>query len=780
MSKNVLKYLSSVSQFSVLSQDELETLAKSASFKRYPKGTVISEKNKTILSDIFVIKKGEITLYDEINRKRKATGSIKRGQIFGGIVILLNAGLAVRTTIVTEGCTGFRIPGKMFQELCNQNKTFFEFFLETISSNLRIFDENLISFVEKGKAQNFLPTVEPFVFLPEDEIEEISASLYLIHYPKNLVMFSQGQSRLRFLYILYKGAAEQYNEDAGEKTNISKLDEGNIYGGISLLVNQGISLRTLHTLENSQFYLLPQQQFFDICERHKTFSEYFTNAFGKNMMKKSYAAMVAKAKLLQEEDLLFFNQPVLNICCKEFVFCGTATTIHDAAKIMSGQNISSLFVKNHSGDCVGVVTERDLTRKVIVNRIDNDDPIASIMSSPVRKISAEVPVFESMMALIKDAIRHLAVTDNNNRVIGVLSNRDFLIAQSHSELFLLGEISSATDIAGIIDRHKILPKLLQSLITKGANARNVTSFITSVSDVILTKLVDFTLDEMGPPPVDFAFIILGSEGRKEQTLKTDQDNAIIYDDGPSGMESAIKRYFCELGQKICTSLDQVGYTFCIGNIMAKNPKWCQPLSKWKEYFSHWTCNAGAEDLLWASIFFDFRWGYGNKSFVDHLREHLFESIKRAPGFFRNLVKNSQQHKPPLGFFRNFVVESKGEHRDAFNIKNAMTPIVDFARVYALKHEIGDTNTLERLDQLRNKNVQTQQEYEETEKAYSFLIQLRYVKQLTAIMNENKEPDNYIKPKELTRIEQKMLKEIFERIGYLQKKMKIMFRGVGLA
>jgi len=778
MSKNALAYLLSVPQFSVLSQDELETLAKNASFKRYPKGTVVSEKNKSILSDIFVIKKGEITLYDEVNGKRKSTGSIKRGQIFGGIVILLNAGLAVRTAIVTEDCTGFRISGKIFQKICNRNEAFFEIYLETISSDLRT-DENLISFIEKGKAQNFLSTVEPFVFLPEDEIEKISDSLYLIHYPKNLVMFFQGQSRLRFLYILYKGVAEQYYEDAGEKTMINKLGERDIYGGISLLLNQGISLRTLYTLENAQFYLLPQKHFFDICARHKIFSEYFTNAFGKRMMKKSYAAMVAKAKRLQKEDVLFFNQPILNICSKKYISCDAAITIHDAAKIMSEQNISSLFVENHSGDCVGIVTERDLVRKVIVNQIDNDDPVSSIMSSPVQMISAEASVFESMMALMKNTIRHLGVTDSDNRVIGVLSGRDFVIAQSQSELFFLGGISSATDIAEIIDRCNILPKLVQSQIIKGATARNVTSFITSVSDVILTKLFEFALDEMGPPPVDFAFILLGSEGRKEQTFKTDQDNAIIYDDVSPGIESGTKRYFLELGQKVCTSLDRTGHTFCIGNIMAKNPKWCQPLSKWKEYFSHWTHNFGEKDLLWASVFFDFRWGYGNKRLVDHLRQHLFESTKRSPGFFRNLVKNSQQHKLPLGFFRNFVVISEGKHRDAFNIKNVIRPIVDFARVYALMHEIGDTNTLDRLEQLRNKNVLTQQEYAEIEKAYSFLMQLRYVRQITAIMDENKKPDNYIKPKELTRIEQKMLKEIFERIEYLIKKMNIRFRGVGL-
>jgi CBS domain-containing protein len=318
---------------------------------------------------------------------------------------------------------------------------------------------------------------------------------------------------------------------------------------------------------------------------------------------------------------------------------------------------------------------------------------------------------------------------------------------------------------------------VRTLIHNGATANNVTRFITSVSDAILNKVMSMTLDELGAPPVPFVFMIMGSVGRQEQTLKTDQDNAIVYQDPAPGKVQVAKRYFKSFGDMACTLLNQAGYEFCSGDVMAKNPMWCQPLATWKEYFNAWIHAAEAEDLLQASIFFDFRSGFGEALLVDELRRHLFASLQGWSGFFRHMTENALHFKPPLGFFRNFVVESKGRHRNAFDIKSAMTPIVDFARIYALKNGIDETNTLERLAQLRIRKIISRQEYEELEKAYSFLMQLRFVRQITAVIDDHAKPDNYINPKKLTNIEQTMLKEIFKRVEKFQSKMNFDFIGI---
>ncbi|MDM8526340.1 DUF294 nucleotidyltransferase-like domain-containing protein, partial [Desulfococcaceae bacterium HSG8] len=259
---------------------------------------------------------------------------------------------------------------------------------------------------------------------------------------------------------------------------------------------------------------------------------------------------------------------------------------------------------------------------------------------------------------------------------------------------LIREISETQTVEEVIARAGHLPRLIHSMISDGARMRNITWLITTFSDAILKKLVGFGVEASGPPPVNFAFVILGSEGRKEQTLKTDQDNAIIFEDEgiPGISEAEISEYFLSLAEKVCTWLDQAGYAFCTGNIMARNLRWCQSMSVWKRYFSEWIHTAEHEHLLHSTIFFDFRFGYGDERIVENLREHLFDSLTGWSGFFRYMAENTVSFRPPVGFLGNFLVETKGKHRNCLDIKRPMTQIVDFARIYALRNNIRETNT----------------------------------------------------------------------------------------
>ena len=178
----------------------------------------------------------------------------------------------------------------------------------------------------------------------------------------------------------------------------------------------------------------------------------------------------------------------------------------------------------------------------------------------------------------------------------------------------------------------------------------------------------------------------------------------------------------------------------------------------------------------SSIFFDLRTLHGENDLFEDLQDQVLSKAPKNRIFVAHMAANALQHRPPLGFFRNFVVESKGEHRDAFDIKSAMMPIVDFARVYALKNGVSTTNTLDRLAQLQEKGVISREEHIEMEKAYSFLMQLRLTRHVTAAMEQNKKPDNFIYPKRLSRIEQTMLKEIFKRVEKFQGKMQFDFIG----
>ncbi len=344
---------------------------------------------------------------------------------------------------------------------------------------------------------------------------------------------------------------------------------------------------------------------------------------------------------------------------------------------------------------------------------------------------------------------------------------------------LLREITQAEKLETIMGKHSQLPRLIHTMLKGGSKIRSITWLITTFSDAILEKLITFAIKALGPPPVSFAFITLGSEGRQEQTLKTDQDNAIVFEDLPKNLgliEKDVQQYFLDLGKMVCTWLDQAGYDFCLGGIMGQNPKWCQSLSTWKGYFSEWIHAPEPEALLHASIFFDFRHSYGNPDITNRLEKHFLLSLSGWPGFYRHMTENAVYFRPPIGFWGNFSLEAKGVHKNCLDIKMAMTPIVDFARIYSLNLGIKETNTQARLYQLYLKQVLSRKDYTEIEQAYGLMMQIRLIRQINAIIGEKVKPHNYVNPKTLSVMERKMLKEILKMIKGLQDRLSFEFIG----
>jgi CBS domain-containing protein len=494
------------------------------------------------------------------------------------------------------------------------------------------------------------------------------------------------------------------------------------------------------------------------------------------MLDRSYAEIFARKILPKDEAVHIFNVSVARLMNRDILACNHNVPVQQAATLMSRRKVSSIFIQNDKGQHIGIVTDTDLRNRVIAQGLDITIPISTIMSSPLSTIAEQLSVFEAMLVMMQKGLKHLAVLDSKGNVIGTITSRDLLAAQGQSPLFIVREIASSLSREELSAQQSRIPGLVQNLIGSGAKAENVTRLIATVSDAILHRLLEIALEEKGPPPVPFVFMIMGSEGRREQTLKTDQDNAIIFQDIPEAKLKEVKGYFLDLGETVCTWLDEIGYDFCKGGVMAMNPTWCQPLSAWCQKFTDWIHTAEAEDLLHSSIFFDFRGGYGDFTLIDQLRRHLFDALGGWSGFFRHLTENALHFKPPLGFFRNFVVESKGKHRNSFDIKQAMLPVVDFARIHALKNGIAETNTVDRLYQLQKRGVLSEKDYTDISRSYSFMMQLRFVRQISAIIEENGKPDNYINPKKLSRIEQTMLKEIFKRVEDFQTKMSFEFTG----
>jgi CBS domain-containing protein len=620
----------------------------------------------------------------------------------------------------------------------------------------------------------FLSQVAPFYILPSQELENIANTLTTISFPQETVIFVQGTTAIDSLYLVKQGILERFIMTQEEPILRGFLKPQDTYGGLSLLYNRGTSIRTVKSLEEVTFYTLPQAYFFDLCSKYNEFKSFFLENFGQKMLETPYVNYIAQcARCENNQPPGILNQTLTNIFSKQALSCAPDCSIQEAAQFMSEHQRSALVVRDKNGQNLGLVTDNDLRSKVVAQGFSIDRPIQEIVSCPLITIPSETQVFEAILVMMQHNVKHLVVTDRSD-LLAIATEKDLLMAQGYSPVFLIHAIHTATSVEEISKRHEQLPGLIKSLVQGGAKAEHLNRIITSLSDAILKKLITFALEELGTPPVRFAFIIMGSEGRKEQTLKTDQDNAIIFEDVPSSQKESVQKYFLNLGQKICGWLDQVGYTFCNYNLMAQNPKWCQPLQTWKDYFWEWIHSSQPEAILHSNIFFDFRWGYGDSFLSDALKNYLFESIENWSGFLRYMAEDVLYFKPPLDFFGNLSVETKGEHKNALNLKGPMRLIVDFARIYALKHSVHPTNTLERLQELNQLQVIDNQDYEELLHAYCFLMEIRLNHQVTNITDKNSLPNNYIVPKGLTHFERQSLKEAFKRIRIAQGKLRVDF------
>ena len=483
-------------------------------------------------------------------------------------------------------------------------------------------------------------------------------------------------------------------------------------------------------------------------------------------------------KLLSEMQttLMFFNQLLDNLHAREVIHCSDELSIQNAAQIMEEHDIDVLLVRKESGINCGVVTDHDLRKALLPAGPGALHPVSEIMSAKISTLPGRSTVFEAWVMMAHNDISHLFITDSAGDITGVINSDELQSIQKYSPSVLLREIRNSATPDEIIKLSAIQPFLITTLIESGAKPKNINHLTTSISDTILKKFIEFAISELGPPPAAFAFIVFGSEGREEQTLRTDQDNAIIYEDISPERENSVREYFLALGEKVCTWLNNAGYSFCSGNNMAMNPEYSQSLSVWKQYFGKWIFSASGEDLLRTKIFFDFRCAYGDDILEHALREHLNEIVSENSRFFQFLARDILSMAPPIGRFGNFIVESSGVNRGSFDIKSSMMPIVDFARIYALKNKIKVANTMMRLDALRDLKILTDLNHQEMVQAYSYLMQIRLRIQAEAISRQVKKPDNFVCPKKLTSIEQQLLKEIFSQTKNFQLRLSYDFTG----
>jgi CBS domain-containing protein len=361
--------------------------------------------------------------------------------------------------------------------------------------------------------------------------------------------------------------------------------------------------------------------------------------------------------------------------------------------------------------------------------------------------------------MIRYNIHHLLVIAQGE-LKGVITNHDLMIFQGSAPLSIAREIENQTSVDGLVPVARKINRIIEILVRDGAQAGNINRIITEVNDRLLRKLLELTEKRMGAPPVSYCWIVFGSEGRKEQTFKTDQDNAIIYQDPPEVVRDEANRYFSAFSHSMSEALAQSGFPRCSAGYMASNPTWCQPLSVWKGYFLDWIYNPTPEAILQSLIFFDFRPVHGNVLLAETLRAHMAQRLKKQNIFFAHMAAVILANRPPLGFLKRFVLEKKGEHKNTFNIKfNGLCPVVDAARLAALELGVYSTSTMERLREVKESQSPIANVCGDLEQAFEFLMSLRLRHQYEQ-MQKGASPDNFINPFSLSTMDRRSLLESF--------------------
>lgn len=326
-------------------------------------------------------------------------------------------------------------------------------------------------------------------------------------------------------------------------------------------------------------------------------------------------------------------------------------------------------------------------------------------------------------------------------------------------------IKKAGNINEVISlRHKI-NSIVVSLLENGTSAIAITYMISTITDLTTHKLIELSIEELGPPPVPYTFLALGSHGRQSMTMFSDQDNAIIYQSEKKGVDKKTESYFLKLGSRVCDLLEQAGYKKCPGNKIAGNPQWCQPLHIWKAYFEEWIRNCEPQQVVEFSIFFDYRPVAGDPELVSDLRKYVDLLLKETPFFLTQVAQNALIFKTPLRLFGSIVTSANKEHSGRVDVKSPAIAIISFARLYALQNYVRETNTLDRLDAIKSLGIILDSKHRDLVTAYEKLVNLRLWNQVLAIEN-NTEPDNWINPNRLGHLEEVILRECFKEIDEL--------------
>lgn len=621
--------------------------------------------------------------------------------------------------------------------------------------------------IELFEIKNFLFSHPPFRNLPGQVVDTLIPHISVSYFKEDTMILEKGQD-IQDLYIIRKGAVEIFRS-SGEL--LTRMGEGECFGQFALMRRKKVRYPA-RAIEDTLAYLVPDEQFQILCDTHDRFADFMEEDHSTRLQ----TAM--EQTVHQDRNPLMFSK-LRTLLHGKIITAHPSVSLRQAARTMTRNKVSCLvLVPERPGKepVAGIITDRDLRKRAIARGLPLTTPVSKIMSREVVTHQDQDLAFEAMLTMMRHNLHHLPILDNDTP-IGVISVSDLIQYASHGSVFMVGDIRRKKSVDELAAMTEGIRQLFVQLVNQGANSHTIGAALARIGVSMSQRLLELAEKQMGPPPVPYCLVALGSMARDELTLVTDQDNAFVIDD--SFEPDIHDAYFLKLAQFLSDGLARCGFPYCTGGIMATNAQWRQPLSAWKACFSGWIDRPDPEALLHASIFFDLEGIYGETGFARLLRHHIRDRAKDSPQFLACLARNALSRNPPLGFFRKFVLEPDGEHKNTFNLKRRGTaPISDLVRVHALACGITRRNTVNRLQEIKKTNLLTDGAGDELLDALELISMVRIRHQARKV-ESGREPDNNVSPERLSAFERRHLKDAFKIVAQAQSFLRFRYNAAAL-
>ncbi len=586
----------------------------------------------------------------------------------------------------------------------------------------------------------YLASVHPYDSLPDAALTALAEKSNIERFEKGAFVFSTGDE-VTHLYVITKGDVEITDESG---VRLSLLGPRNSFGERALLRNK-VATRAAQVTKAAILIAIPASVFFELIETHAPVAKFFD-----------------RGRASRSADTKLATLPVEQMMSRTPIACAPETPIGDAAVLMRDHGISSICI-NDANALRGLVTLRDMNARVIAEGRDPLGPVASIMTPDPLTLGPRALVTDVLHLMVERGIGHVPIMDGN-MLVGIVTQTDLTRALAISSADLVGRVAKSATAAEMARATQDIPNLLVQLVETGNRHDGVTRLITDVADTVTRRLLALAEVELGAPPVPYLWLACGSQGRQEQTGVSDQDNCLILSDDVTDTDMP---YFAALAKFVSDGLNTCGYFYCPGDMMATNPRWCQPRRVWQNYFEGWIAKPDPKAQMLASVMFDLRPIGGDTSLFDDLQKATLKKASANSIFMAHMVSNSLKHQPPLGLLRGLATIRSGDHRNRLDLKhNGVVPVVDLGRLYTLQGQLRVVNTAARIEAGIAAGVLSKSGGADLLDAYDLIAMSRLRHQMSEIKT-GKAPSNYLDPSELSDFERSHLRDAFVVVKTMQ-------------